>query len=148
MTKQGRGQRWVDAKTFHLTDEVRHMQRRAAERRGPIVTIGPLLLFSTDSGDAWILDPADHLSTRIAEEGVPRPVQINETEPSFVVGWQGTYEILGTAFVFSHLESGRVTTISAIRRGKSPCGSRVSWETTATTSDKLRCGAHRSDQAV
>lgn len=53
------------------------------------MTIGLLLLSSTDSGDAWILDPADHLATRIAEGGTPRPVHIEETETSFAVGWQG-----------------------------------------------------------
>lgn len=111
MAKRGRGQQWVDGKTLHLADEVRYMQRRAAERRGCIVTIGPLLLFSTESGDAWILDPGDHLATRIAEEGAPTPVHIEETETRFAIGWQGTYEIMGTAFVYSHAESGRVTTI-------------------------------------
>jgi hypothetical protein len=109
--KQGRDQRWVEGKNFHLADEVRYTQRRAAERNGRIVTIGPLLLFSTDSGDAWILDPADHLATRIAEEGAPRPVYIEETETSFAVGWQGGYEITGAAFVFTNSESGRVMTI-------------------------------------
>lgn len=75
---------------------------------GRIVTIGPLLLFSTESGDAWILDPADHLATRIAEGGDPRPVQIEETEMSVAVGWQGRYEIVGPAFVFTDQESGRI----------------------------------------
>jgi hypothetical protein len=65
------------------------------------VTIGPLLLFSTESGDAWILDPADGLATRIAEAGDPRPARIEETEKSFAVGWQGRYEITGSAFIFS-----------------------------------------------
>jgi hypothetical protein len=33
---------------------------------GRIVTIGPVVLFSTKSGDAWLLDPADHLATPLA----------------------------------------------------------------------------------
>jgi hypothetical protein len=109
--KQGRDQRWLDGKDFHLADEVRYMQRRAAERSGRIVTIGPLLLFSTDSGDAWILDPADHLASRIAEQGDPRPIHIEETETSFAVGWRGRYEITAAAFVFTDRESGAVTTM-------------------------------------
>jgi hypothetical protein len=109
--KQGRDQRWIDGRDFRLADEVRYMQRRAAERSGRIVTIGPLLLFSTDSGDAWILDPADHLATRIAKDGVSTPVHIEETDTSFAVGWQGGYEISGAAFIFADTESGRVTTI-------------------------------------
>jgi hypothetical protein len=45
------------------------------------VTIGPLVLFSTAGGDAWLLDPADHLATRIAQDGDPLPVHIEETKP-------------------------------------------------------------------
>ena len=75
------------------------------------MTIGPLLLFSTESGDAWILDPSDHLAARVAETGDPRTVHIVETEKSFEVGWRGRYEIIGSAFVFRDDESGRTTTI-------------------------------------
>jgi hypothetical protein len=35
------------------------------------VTVGPLVLFSTETGDAWLLDPADHLAARLARDGVP-----------------------------------------------------------------------------
>ena len=103
--------RWVEGQDFHLADEVRYIQQQAAERDSRIVTIGQLLLFSTESGDAWILDPADHLASRIAETGDPRTVHIVETEKSFEVGWRGRYEIIGSAFVFSDDESGRTTTI-------------------------------------
>jgi hypothetical protein len=109
--KQRRDQRWLDRHDFRLADEVRYMQRRAAERSARIVTIGPLLLFSTESGDAWILDPADRFATRIAKEGVSTPVHVEETDTSFAVGWQGGYEISGAAFVFADRASGRVTTI-------------------------------------
>jgi len=109
-TTQGRDQRWVEGKDLHLADEVRSIQRRAAERQGRIVTIGPLLLFSTESGDAWILDPADHLAARVAVGGDPRPVHIEETETSFAVGWQGHCHITGAAFVFTDGQSGRVIT--------------------------------------
>src|SRR6266542_2613712 len=47
---RGRDQHWIDGRDFRLADEVRYMQRRAAERIGRIVTIGPLVLFSTDNG--------------------------------------------------------------------------------------------------
>jgi hypothetical protein len=109
--KRGRDQRWIDGRDFHLAEEVRYMQRRAAERSGRIVTVGPLLLFSTDTGDAWILDLGDHLAARIAKDGVSTPVHVEETDTSFAVGWQGGYEIRGAAFIFADRESGRVTTI-------------------------------------
>ncbi len=107
----GSNRRWVEGRDFHLADDVRYIQRLATERDSRIVTIGPLLLFSTESGDGWILDPADRLAMRVAEAGDPRPARIEETEESFAVGWQGRYEIMGSAFVFSDDECGRVTTV-------------------------------------
>ena len=52
--------------SLHLAKEVRSIQRRAAEHDGRIVTIGPLVFFSTDTGDAWMLEPADQLAARLA----------------------------------------------------------------------------------
>ncbi len=52
----------------------------AAVRESRLVTIRPFLLFATERGDAWILDPVDHLASPIAETGVPRTVHIVETE--------------------------------------------------------------------
>jgi hypothetical protein len=67
--KRGPGQRIVEGKSFRLADEVRYIQRRATDRDGRIVTIGQLVLFSTETGDAWLLDPADQLAARLAREG-------------------------------------------------------------------------------
>jgi len=77
------------------------MQRLAAERGSRIVTIGAGLLFATESGDAWILDPSDHLAARIADTGEPRSIHIVETDKRFEVGWQGRYEVIGPAFTSS-----------------------------------------------
>src|SRR5436190_24003172 len=57
--RRGPGQRIVEGKRFRLADEVRYIQRRAADHDGRIVTIGQLVLFSTETGDAWLLDPGD-----------------------------------------------------------------------------------------
>ena len=63
----------VDGKNFRLTDEVRYILRPAAEHDGRVVTIGPLVLFSTETGDAWLLDPSDQLAARLARDGDPEP---------------------------------------------------------------------------
>src|SRR6266446_405213 len=52
------GKRIVEGKSFRLADEVRYIQRRAADHDGRIVTVGQLVLFSTETGDAWLLDPS------------------------------------------------------------------------------------------
>src|ERR1700741_435115 len=67
--RRGPGKRIVEGKSFRLADEVRYLQRRAANHDGRIVTIGQLVLFSTETGDAWLLDPTDRLPGRLAPGG-------------------------------------------------------------------------------
>ena len=64
----------VAGKDFHLADEVRHIQRCAARYDGRIVTVGQLILFSTQTGDAWLLDKQDGLAVQIARDGDPEPI--------------------------------------------------------------------------
>jgi hypothetical protein len=109
--KRGPGQQWVEGKSFHLADEVRYMQRHAAQRQSRIVTVGQLVLFSTETGDAWLLDPSDQLAAPLARDGDPLSVEIGETDTSFTVAWKGQYQIDGAAFVYAEKESGRLRTI-------------------------------------
>jgi hypothetical protein len=69
--KRGPGQQRVEGKSFRLADEVCYMQRRAAQRQSRIVTVGPLVLFSTETGDAWLLDPSDQLAAPLARMEIP-----------------------------------------------------------------------------
>ena len=86
--------------SLHLAKEVRTIQHRAAKHDGRIVSIGPLVLFCTDTGDAWMLEPADQLAARLAVDGDPVPVQIEETDTSYSIGWQGRYHIDGDTFIY------------------------------------------------
>ena len=97
--------------SFHLAEEVRSIQQRAAEHDGRMVSIGPLVLFSTKTGDAWILDPADQLAARLASNGDPLPVYIEETNTNYAIGWQGRYRIDADAFVYEDNESRRLIAI-------------------------------------
>ena len=109
--KCGAGKRSVDSKSLRLTDEVRYIQRRAASHDGRVVTIGQLVLFSTETGDAWLLDPADQLATRLARDGEPEPVHMEENDTTFAIGWKGRYRIEGDAFIYVDSDTGRVSTI-------------------------------------
>ena len=75
--------------------EVRYIQRRAARHDGRIVSIGQLILFSTETGDAWLLDPSEQLAAQLAHDGDPEPIHIEETDPTFAIGWKGHYRIEG-----------------------------------------------------
>ena len=91
----------VDGKSFRLVDEVRYIQRRAAAHDSRIVSIGQLVLFSSESGDAWMLDPSERLAVRLASDGHPEPIHIEDTETTFTVAWRGEYGIVGPAFLYT-----------------------------------------------
>src|SRR5246127_475906 len=109
--KRGPGKRMVDGKSFRLADEVRYIQRRAADHTGRVISIGQLILFSSESGDAWLLDPSDQLAARLARDGAPEPVYIAETDTTFAIGWKGHYRIDGPAFIYVDRDTGRTSTI-------------------------------------
>jgi hypothetical protein len=109
--KRSTGKTTVAGKDFRLADEIDYIQSRAAEHDGRFVTVGPLILFSTDTGDAWLLDPADRLAARLAHDGDPEAIYFEETDANFAIGWKGNYRIQNDAFVYIDKDSGRMTTI-------------------------------------
>ena len=70
-----------------------------------------LVLFSTDTGDAWLLDPSDQLAARLARDGDPEPIRIEENDTAFAIDWKGRYRIEGFAFIYIDRETGNLTTI-------------------------------------
>ena len=109
-SNRGLGRRRIEGASFRLADEVRYIQRRAAEHDGRVVTIGQLTLFSSETGDAWIIDREDHLALRLARQGDPEPFHIEETATSFAIDWKGLYRIEGGIFIFTDRDTGRITT--------------------------------------
>ena len=109
--KRGSGRQMVDGKGFRLADEVRYIQDKAADHDGRMVTIGQLILFSTDTGDAWLLDITDQLAVRLARDGDPEPIHLEETDTSFAIEWKGQYRIEGSTFIYADRNTGRVTAI-------------------------------------
>ncbi len=77
--KRRLGKQSVEGKSFRLADEVHYIQNKAAEHDGRVVTLGQLILFSTDTGDAWLLDVADQLAAPLARDGDPEPIHLEET---------------------------------------------------------------------
>jgi hypothetical protein len=78
---------------------------------GRIVTIAQLIFFSTETGDAWLLDPSDQLATRLACDGDPEPIPIEENDTTFTIAWKGRYRIEGSAFVYVNRNTGKSTAI-------------------------------------
>ena len=109
--KEGPAKQAVAGKQLRLAQEIKYIQRRAAAYDARFVAVGPLVFFSTQTGDAWMLDPSDHLAARLARDGDPEPIDFQETDTDFAIGWKGNYHIEGHAFVYADREAGRIVTI-------------------------------------
>lgn len=94
-----RSSRVNPAKPNLVLTEVDYIVARAAEFESRVVTLGQLLFFSTETGDAWMLDPEDHLALCLAEAGSRLPVQIVETETRYAIEWTASYSFEDDAFV-------------------------------------------------
>lgn len=105
---RGAGSQWVEGAHWKLAEEIRYIQSRAAKHDSRIVTAGALMLFSTESGDAWMLDPSDKLATPLARDGEPLSLHMEETQSNFTIEWQGQYRIEGETFVYLEKGLGRM----------------------------------------
>jgi hypothetical protein len=71
----------------------KYIQQQAAKDDGRFVTIGPLVFFSTETGDAWMLEPSCQLAARLARDGDPEPIDFQEADTNYAIGWKGNYRI-------------------------------------------------------
>jgi hypothetical protein len=108
--------------------EVNYIVGRAQQRAAHVVSLPPLVLFSTETGDAWMLDPADGSALCLARDGAKQDYRITDTPDQFQVEWNADYRIEGDAFVVAE-RSGRIRSIAgypmkaiveAIQRAKVP----------------------------
>jgi hypothetical protein len=66
---------------------------------GPeILKKGPLVLFSSEDGDAWLLDPEDELVMNLAWRGARQTFEIIDTGRQYRIGWHGRYRLDGPMF--------------------------------------------------
>ncbi len=103
--------------SFSVLQEVDYIVGKAARRDARVVSIGPLVFFSTETGDAWVLDPADAAALCLARDGSPSPVRIVESERKFAIEWTCTYEINGEVMTFAEA-SGSVRSVMGYPTGE------------------------------
>ena len=82
-----------------ITGEANQVIRRALNREGKVITMGPLILFSTETGDAWMLDSQDGLALCLVRGGEKQTFIITETPSEFGIEWNATYRIDGDQFL-------------------------------------------------
>jgi hypothetical protein len=108
--RRGTSQRMIRRDQISITGEADYVVERAGARETRIVCMGPLVFFSTATGDAWVLDGDDHLALCLAVDGNRQPVTIFETPSQFGIEWTGTFEIDRDVMIY-HDRNGETRTI-------------------------------------
>ena len=98
-----------------VIDEVTYIVARAQAGDARVVSLPPLVLFSTPTRDAWLLDADDRLALCLARDGERLKVTITETPERFAIEWDGTFRIDAGRITFLDA-SGRVRAIFAYPR--------------------------------
>ncbi|MBT9161040.1 MAG: DUF5679 domain-containing protein [Dehalococcoidia bacterium] len=100
----------LEAGEVSITKEANYIINQAENYDPRLVTHGPLIFFSTETGDAWMLDPEDELALCLARDGEEQPFTITETPTDFSIEWNAEYRIDGDAFIVIE-RPGRIKTI-------------------------------------
>lgn len=110
MSKRKRGleceTREISREQMSILGQVDYIVARAQAGDGRVVTLGPLVFFSTSTGDAWVLDPEDSLVLCLARAGTRSPVTITETLEQFAIEWGGGFRVDGDIMTFTDAMGG------------------------------------------
>jgi len=82
-----------------IIGETDYIINRAQNYDSRVVSLGSLIFFSTETGDAWMLDYKGGLALCLAKDGEKQPFRIVETPEKFAIEWNVTYQIEGDKFV-------------------------------------------------
>ncbi len=97
--KPGESRQLLSQEQVSIKDEVQYIIGLARNRDTRVVKLGQFVFFSSDTGDAWMLDPEEGLALCLAREGVAQKVKIIETPKNVSVEWNSGYDIEGDFFV-------------------------------------------------
>jgi len=81
-----------------LVHEIELVQKAAAENRQMIKELGVFILFSTDAGDAWLLEITDSDGVQLARAGVAIDPLIDQSPETIEVNWTHTFAIRNREF--------------------------------------------------
>lgn len=81
--------------------ELRGQAKAVVTKDGPACP--PFVVFSTGVGDAWLLEPNEHLAMCLVWQGKRQPITLRDDPDRIEVEWDGEYELLGDFF---HVHTG------------------------------------------
>lgn len=83
----------VEAQTPTLSAEIAKLRDKVREKSAVMWTRGVFVFFSTEEGDAWVLEASGGDALQVAEAGQPIEVEVAQTEDAIEVTWSHQFTI-------------------------------------------------------
>ena len=84
-----------------VKNEVEKIQENACAKNAAVLALGVFVLFSTTSGDAWLLEVTDMDAIQVAQGGEKLAVQIEENPETIEINWTHKFEVKNKKFVLT-----------------------------------------------
>lgn len=97
-------------KEVNIIWRVNYIINSASNREDKVVSDLGLVLFSTKTGDAWIIDPTNGLSLCLMKNGEKQDFNISESDSDINIEWNSKYTIVDDEFII-YSQTGQFNTI-------------------------------------
>ena len=81
--------------------EVGKIQEIASAKKAAVLALGVFVLFSTTSGDAWLLEVTDMDAIQVAQGGEKIAVEIEENPETIEINWTHKFDVKNKKFVLT-----------------------------------------------
>ncbi len=82
-----------------LKNEIAKLQEVAAKKEKMIKPLGVFIMFSTDEGDAWLLEISEMDALQVAEKGEKIEIEMNENPETIEINWSHHFSIRKKQFI-------------------------------------------------
>jgi hypothetical protein len=95
-----------------LTEGVEVIQRLAKDKKNEFREIGVFLFYSTEQGDAWLLEVTESDCVQVANGGKALEMSIDENPETIEIDWSHTFSIVDKKFKITSYLDKEVTELS------------------------------------
>jgi hypothetical protein len=98
------------APKISVQEEVERIREVAARKEAKILHLGVFMLFSTNTGDAWLLELTDLDGVQVAAGGERIELEIEENADTIEINWTHRFVVRNRKFVTTAYKDKAVTT--------------------------------------
>ena len=95
-----------------LQNEINAIQKLASKSKFKVRELGVFVLFSTDKGDAWLLEVTESDALQLAAEREIMTVDLEENPETIEIHWTHTFEIKNKQFIITDYKDKKVEAIN------------------------------------